>query len=328
MTPAACWRAMQVAVRNLGREGLAATAISAVDVALWDLKAKLLNVPLATCWALPRRGADLWQRRLHHLRRPQLAHQLGGWVEQRRLPLGQDEDRHRSGSRSRAASRRPKRRSASARFVRRCQRRLSPSSRRCIWRNVFAAEQDVRWFEEPVSSDDLDGLRRVRERAPPRWRSRPANMVTTLDYFRRMLAPAPSMCSRRMPRAAAASRVFAAAALCEAHHIDLSAHCAPALHLHLGCAAPRFRHLEWFHDHVRIERMLFDGAPVPKNGAIRPDFFRPGTRSDVETAGRRAVRGHDAVLTALAIALQTPLSVGRCRALPALVDSAAVALRP
>jgi L-alanine-DL-glutamate epimerase-like enolase superfamily enzyme len=67
-----------------------------------------------------------------------------------------------------------------------------------------------------------------------------------------------------------------AAVLCEAFHVDLSAHCAPALHCHLGCAAPRFRHVEWFHDHVRIERMLFDGAPVPRDGVIRPDASRPG----------------------------------------------------
>ncbi len=65
-------------------------------------------------------------------------------------------------------------------------------------------------------------------------------------------------------------------ALCEAHHIDLSGHCAPALHLHAACAAPRLRHLEWFHDHVRIEHMLFDGAPEPKDGVIAPDLSRPG----------------------------------------------------
>ena len=41
-------------------------------------------------------------------------------------------------------------------------------------------------------------------------------------------------------------------------------------------AAPRFRNPEWFHDHVRIEHMLFDGAPVPTDGAIRPDLTRPG----------------------------------------------------
>ena len=66
------------------------------------------------------------------------------------------------------------------------------------------------------------------------------------------------------------------AALCEAQHIDLSGHCAPALHLSVACAAPRLRHLEWFHDHVRIERMLFDGAPTPREGEIAPDLSRPG----------------------------------------------------
>lgn len=71
-----------------------------------------------------------------------------------------------------------------------------------------------------------------------------------------------------------------AGALCEAHHIDLSGHCAPALHLHCACAVPRLRHLEWFHDHVRIEQMLFDGAPVAKDGEIRPDLTRPGLGLD------------------------------------------------
>jgi hypothetical protein len=56
----------------------------------------------------------------------------------------------------------------------------------------------------------------------------------------------------------------------------LSAHCAPSLHLPVTCATPPLRNIEWFHDHVRIEHMLFDGAPTPKDGEIRPDLTRPG----------------------------------------------------
>jgi L-alanine-DL-glutamate epimerase-like enolase superfamily enzyme len=74
------------------------------------------------------------------------------------------------------------------------------------------------------------------------------------------------------------------AALCDAFHIDLSGHCAPALHLHAACAAPRLRHLEWFHDHVRIERMLFEGTPRPRDGAIAPDLSRPGNGLSLRAA--------------------------------------------
>jgi hypothetical protein len=77
------------------------------------------------------------------------------------------------------------------------------------------------------------------------------------------------------------------ATLCDAHHVPLSAHCAPALHLHVGCATSSLRHAEYFHDHIRIEKMLFDGFVDPDGGALRPDLSRSGMglevkRSDAE----------------------------------------------
>ena len=104
-----------------------------------------------------------------------------------------------------------------------------------------------------------------------------------------------SMCSRRTSRAAAASPASCrSAALCEAHHIDLSGHCAPALHLHAACAAPRLRHLEWFHDHVRIEHMLFDGAPVAARRRDRGRICRGPARARLQAPGCGALcRSHD-----------------------------------
>ena len=100
----------------------------------------------------------------------------------------------------------------------------------------------------------------------------------TVDYVRDMLqARAVDVQQADVTRCGGITGFLQIAALCEAFHVDLSGHCAPALHLHVACAAPRLRHLEWFHDHVRIERMLFDGAPVPRNGAIAPDLSRPAT---------------------------------------------------
>ncbi len=141
----------------------------------------------------------------------------------------------------------------------------------------FAADADVRWFEEPVSADDLAGLRDIRARAPAAMDIAAGEYGYDLDYFRTMLgAGAVDVQQADVTRCGGYTGFLQVAALCEAHHIPLSGHCAPALHLPAACAAPKFAHLEWFHDHVRIEHMLFDGAPVPRAGAIAPDLSRPG----------------------------------------------------
>ncbi len=142
---------------------------------------------------------------------------------------------------------------------------------------MFAREAGVAWFEEPVSSDDLEGLQLMRQRAPACMEIAAGEYGYTTDYFRRMLsAGAVDVQQADITRCGGITAFLQVAALCEAHHIDLSGHCGPSIHLHAACAAPRFRHLEWFHDHVRIEHMLFEGAPIPQDGVIRPDLSRPG----------------------------------------------------
>jgi L-alanine-DL-glutamate epimerase-like enolase superfamily enzyme len=56
----------------------------------------------------------------------------------------------------------------------------------------------------------------------------------------------------------------------------VTSHCAPAVSAHAFCAVRRLRHLEYFHDHVRLESLVFDGTLSPKGGALRPDPVRPG----------------------------------------------------
>ena len=139
------------------------------------------------------------------------------------------------------------------------------------------ATQGVRWFEEPVSSDDLDGLRLLRDRAPPGMDISAGEYGYDGFYFRRMLeAQAVDVLQADATRCLGISGLLQAAALCATHGIPLSAHCAPALHASVGCACANVRHLEWFHDHARIERMLFDGAPQPVDGCLVPDRSRPG----------------------------------------------------
>jgi len=275
MDPPSCCRAMQRDVRNFGREGLAATAIAAVDTALWDLKARLLNVPLVSLFGRARDAVPIYgSGGFTTYSTEKLTKQLSGWVEQDgcrwvKMKVGThpDQDPHRVEVAKRAIGN-------AALFV---DANGAYSTKHALCLAHMFAEQGVAWFEEPVSSDDLAGLRLLRRRAPAGMEIAAGEYGYTTDYFRRMLdAQAVDVQQADVTRCCGYTGWLQAADLCDAHHIDLSGHCAPSLHLHVACAAPRFRHIEWFHDHVRVEQMLFDGAPVPRDGLIRPDLSRPG----------------------------------------------------
>ncbi|PZA12497.1 mandelate racemase [Rhodopseudomonas palustris] len=276
LAPQAAWRAMQRAVRNLGRSGLAATAIAAVDTALYDLKARLLDVSLAALLGCYRDEVVIYgSGGFTSYTEADVEEQLAGWVERDgcslvKMKVGSEPAR--DPSRVRAVSRALDDRATL--FV---DANGAYGVKQALRLSQRFAEQGVGWFEEPVSSDDLDGLRAIRERAPFGMEIAAGEYTYTLDDARTMLAAeAIDVMQADVTRCAGITGFLQIAALCEAHHIDLSGHCAPALHLHVACAAPRLRHLEWFHDHVRIERMLFEGAPVPRDGVIRPDLSRPG----------------------------------------------------
>jgi L-alanine-DL-glutamate epimerase-like enolase superfamily enzyme len=151
------------------------------------------------------------------------------------------------------------------------------SAKRALQLAERIAEYSVTWFEEPVSSDNTDGLALMRARGPAGMDIAAGEYGYNIDDFGRLLArPSVDVLQADATRCGGISGFLQVAALCEARHVDLSAHCAPALHLQVGSAVPRLRHLEWFHDHVRIEHLLFEGAPTPRKGKVAPDLSRPG----------------------------------------------------
>jgi L-alanine-DL-glutamate epimerase-like enolase superfamily enzyme len=135
----------------------------------------------------------------------------------------------------------------------------------------------VTWFEEPVPSDDLAGLHLIRDRGPGGMEIAAGEYGYDLHYFRRMLeAEAVDVLQADATRCAGITGFLQAAALCQSRCLRLSAHCAPALHVHPCCAVMPLKNLEYFHDHVRIEHLLFDGALAPVKGVLYPDLSRPG----------------------------------------------------
>ena len=270
-----CLLAMKREVRNFGRSELAACAISALDAALWDLKARIMGLPLATLLGRCRDEVMIYgSGGFTTYSDEKLREQLSHWAEVDgcrfvKMKVGSDPERdpERAMTARRAIGNHELFVDGNGAFSVKAALRFVEASR----------EADIRWFEEPVTSDNPPGLRLMRDRTPPGMAVAAGEYTYDLDDARILLeAEAVDVLQADVTRCGGVSGFLEVGALCEAHHIDLSAHCAPSLTRHVACAAPRVRHLEWFHDHVRIEQMLFDGAPTAKGGAIRPDLDRPG----------------------------------------------------
>jgi L-alanine-DL-glutamate epimerase-like enolase superfamily enzyme len=269
------WQAMVGKVRNAGWRGIAATAISALDVALWDLKARLLEVPLVQLLGAARNEVPIYgSGGFTSYTEARLRDQLGSWVHddgcrfvKMKIGARPEHDVARMRAAKDAIGAAALMIDANGAFVPKQALRVAEE----------AAAFGVIWFEEPVSSDDLEGLRLLRDRAPAGMEIAAGEYGYEPFYFKRMIdAGAVDALQADATRCCGYTGFLRSAALADAAGLPLSAHTAPALHLPICCAVPRLSHLEWFHDHVRIEQMLFEGAPAAAQGLLRPDLSRPG----------------------------------------------------
>ncbi|GHF07556.1 enolase C-terminal domain-like protein [Streptomyces morookaense] len=264
--------AMGRAVRNAGRPGLIAGAVSAVDIALWDLKARLLDLPLVQLLGACRQDVPVYgSGGFTTYDDAQQDRQLRGWTEELGIPRAkikigeawgkaEERDRHR---------------------ITRARKSIGDGVELYVDANgAYTRKQAVRiarhldaegvtWFEEPVSSDDLAGLAQIR--AAVAMDVAAGEYGYTLPYFGHMLAAGAVDCLQAdATRCGGITVWLRAAALAEAAGLELSGHCAPHAHAHAAAAVPNMRHLEWFHDHTRIEALLFDGTLGPAAGSVRP----------------------------------------------------------
>jgi L-alanine-DL-glutamate epimerase-like enolase superfamily enzyme len=283
-----CWRLMLDGVRNLGEPGVAMLAISAVDAALWDLKGKLLGLSVVDLLGRSRDAVPVYgSGGFTTYSIEKLQRQLAGWVA-----AGIPRVKMKTGTDPAADPER----------VRAAREAVGPQAELFIDANgayqrkeALALAQEVEaagvsWFEEPVVHHDLEGLRLMRDRAPAGMEVAAGEYGFTLPYFRRMLEAGAVDVLQADATRCGITGFLQAAALCESRHLPLSAHCAPSLHIHPCCAAPTLRHLEYFHDHVRIESMLFDGFIEQVEGQLAPDRGRPGLGIELREGEARHFR--------------------------------------
>lgn len=278
----AAWNRLVAQVRNLGGSGIAATAISAIDAALWDLKAKLLGLPLARLLGPVREEVPLYgSGGFTSYPSEVLREQLAGWAEAGFSRVKMKVGRHPEEDPARVAE---ARRAVGDRVDLMVDANGAYLPAQAAGMARAFADQGVVWFEEPVSSDDLAGLRQLRHRAPPGMAIAAGEYNYRIHDFRRMLeAGAVDVMQADASRCLGITGFLAAARLCQAFGIPLSAHTSPTLHLHPACAATPLIHVEYFHDHARIESQLFEGFVPPRGGRMRPDLGRPGLGVELKT---------------------------------------------
>jgi L-alanine-DL-glutamate epimerase-like enolase superfamily enzyme len=272
----AAWLAMGGALRNAGRPGIGSMAVAAVDIALWDLHARLLGVPVAVALGAVREEVPIYGSGGFTSYSPErVGEQLGRWsaagIPRVKMKVGRDPERDPA-------------RLGAARAAIGDDAELFVDANgafgrddACAWANRYAAEWGVTWFEEPVSSADFEGLRLLREESAPELEIAAGEYGYVRRDFQNLLEAGAVDCLQAdVTRCGGYTGLLEVSRLTEEFGIDLSGHCAPAASAPALCAAERLRHLEWFHDHVRLEEMLFDGAPEPDEGVLRPNHDRPG----------------------------------------------------
>ncbi len=270
--------AMARAVRNIGRPGIAATAISAVDIALWDLKARLLGCSLTRLLGHARDDVPVYgSGGFTSYGTRQTREQLTGWVERDHIPRV----KIKIGENWGGNEQRDLERVALAREV------IGPGTELYVDANggyttgqavrmaARMADCGVTWFEEPVSSEDLAGLAAVRRQILPDVAAGEYSW-SLADSARLIAAGAVDCLQLDVTRCGGITEFLRGSALAASHNLESSGHCAPNLHARVGTAVPNLRHVEYFHDHQRIERIFFDGALSPAGGVMVPDPDQPG----------------------------------------------------
>ncbi len=269
------WEKMVQNARNIGSGGVASSAISAVDVALWDLQAKVLQLPLCELLGRVREKVPIYgSGGFTSYTDKELASQFQSWQAQGITKFKMKVGRCPKDDPARVEHARKVIGDDAELFV---DANGGYTVKQALTLASSFAGANVSWFEEPVSSDNLSGLHFLRRKVPKQMNVAAGEYGYDIHYFRRMLeAHAVDIMQADATRCFGYTGFLEAASLCRAFDIPLSSHTAPSIHLHICLADSNVCHMEYFHDHVRIESRYFEGFPQIVDGALVPDLGKPG----------------------------------------------------
>jgi L-alanine-DL-glutamate epimerase-like enolase superfamily enzyme len=286
--------AMDRRVRNWGRPGLVCTAISAIDISLWDLKARLFQISLVSLLGQIRQEVPAYgSGGFTSYSEEKLIAQLTGWAAEGlrsvKMKIGRDPDQDLP----RVSAVQSALNGSADLYV---DANGAYSRKQALEKCERFGDLGVTWFEEPVSSDDRPGLQLLAHRAPGILKIAAGEYCYVLDDARLLIeAQAVDILQADVTRCGGISNFLKIADLAEIHHLPLSAHTAPSIHASLCCAVVGALNVEYFYDHARIEDMIFDGAICPVGGTLKPDLSRLGLGLELkrDIADRFAASSHE-----------------------------------
>jgi L-alanine-DL-glutamate epimerase-like enolase superfamily enzyme len=276
------WNRMFWLVRGYGRKGIAFCAISAVDIALWDLKAKALNLPLYKLLGpytdtVPIYGSGGWTNFSEkELIEEQLSYVERG-IPRIKMKVGKDFGTAEEEDIRRLAAVRKAVGDEVEIYV---DANNGYYAKQAIRMARRFEEYNVKWFEEPVLADDIEGLASI---------SRSINIpvatgeheYTKFGFTDLISRGGADIVQPDVGRVGGVTEWMKVAHIAHGFNLPVAPHAVQVVHLHLTCAIPNLKVVEYLGIVEQRDNFVYNDFPEPKNGMWSPYPDRPGLGLDL-----------------------------------------------
>ena len=271
------WNEMYWRVRGFGRKGVAFQAISAVDIALWDLKAKAFGVPLYRLLgtahdAVPVYGSGGWT----NYSTEELVAEQQGYVnnghKRVKMKVGKDFGRSEREDIERVAAVRKALGDDIDIYI---DANNGYYAKQAIRLSRVFEEYDIGWFEEPVLADDIEGLAAVSNATniPVATGEHEYTKHGIADLIMRKGA---DIVQPDIGRVGGVTEWMKAAVLADGFNLPVAPHAYALFHLHCAMATPNLKVVEMLGAEENSNKHWFKEVPEQVNGMLKPFSDRPG----------------------------------------------------
>jgi L-alanine-DL-glutamate epimerase-like enolase superfamily enzyme len=268
------WQELFQFLRGVGRKGLMLCALSAVDIAIWDLKGKLIGLPLYKLFGgcktrIPVYASGGWTSYEDDLLVSDMKRMVADGYNMLKFKVGVEG----GANPARDVKRVEKVRNAVGENI-----GLMLDANNC-WDAATAVqfansvrEFNIMFLEEPVPADDIVGLTRYK-RCTDIPLATGEHEYTKFGARELVRNEAADIVQMDATRAGGFTEMLKVAAITEAWNLLLAPHAMDNIHIHLVSAASNAPFLERLVMFDEITSRVYKNAPVPKNGIMEiPDL--------------------------------------------------------